>query len=349
MMRILIVSSRGKLTHSRGLAEALAGLGVEANCVCDMDFYALSEFKVLKHVPFPRLMGLIGRFRPDFTLTDVPYYTAYMAKLMGQPLLVFLHGDMWTEARWARELYPFLPKRVPFEWMSLIMARGIEKADLVLPISCWLEKQIKQHLPNHPTHVLYTGVKAEEWRPEQGATFPGLRRPAAVGVFDLGIYPKVAGLLRFMRCARKMPSVQFYFAGDGPYMSLVRQSCPPNIFLLGRLSRPDVEKLLASGDLFVHPSRLDALPTAVMEASLMEKPIVASSVGGIPEIVKDGETGYLCDLDDIDQWIERISFLLDNPSVGRRLGKKARKYVIEKFDWMKIAEDFINTVARGMD
>jgi glycosyltransferase involved in cell wall biosynthesis len=78
-----------------------------------------------------------------------------------------------------------------------------------------------------------------------------------------------------------MPEVNFYFAGDGPYFNLVKQNCPPNMLLIGRVSEPEVKKLLESGDIFVHPSGLDALPRIVKEASLMEKPIVASNVGGI--------------------------------------------------------------------
>jgi len=94
----------------------------------------------------------------------------------------------------------------------------------------------------------------------------------------------------------------------------------------------------------VHPSGLDALPRSVKEASLMEKPIIASNVGGIPEMVRDNQTGYLCNVDDVDQWIERIRFLLDNPDVGRKFGKNAREFVASTFSWRRIAEDFLKNL-----
>jgi glycosyltransferase involved in cell wall biosynthesis len=213
----------------------------------------------------------------------------------------------------------------------------LRKIDLFLPNSKWLQKQVKQQFPDHPTQVLYVGINAGKWVPSQNTPFK-VKHPAVVGVFPLVIYQKVSGLLKFTRVIRKMPDVNFYFAGDGPYFNLIKQNCPPNMFLIGRVSEPGVKKLLESGDIFVHPSELDALPRVVKEASLMEKPIVASNIGGIPEIVINNQTGYLCEIDNVDQWIGKIRFLLDNLDVARRFGKNARKFVKKTFDWRKIAE-----------
>jgi glycosyltransferase involved in cell wall biosynthesis len=138
-----------------------------------------------------------------------------------------------------------------------------------------------------------------------------------------------------------MPDVNFYFAGDGPYLNLIKNRCPQNMFLLGRLSKSEVKMLLESCDLFVHPSGLDALPRSVMEASLLQKPIVASNVGGIPEIVKNNQTGFLCQIENTEQWIKKIRYLLDNQEVALDFGRNARKFVEKTFDWKRIAEDFL--------
>jgi len=345
-MKLLIASPRDRLAESMKFAEALVTLGVKTICVNDEDYSILSEFKILKHIPFPRMLKLIKQFKPDFTFTYAPYYTAHMAKLLDQPLLVHLRGSVWTESKWNKSLYTFLPNRMLFEWKTLIMADGVKKADLILPVSNWLEKQVKHQLPEHPTHVLYRGVDPEEWHPKPNTPLFKLKHPAIISVFDFEIYPKVAGLLRFMRSIEKMPSVFFYFAGSGPYTKLIEQRCLPNVFLLGRLSKSEVQRLMASGDIFIHPSGLDALPRSVTEAALMEKPIIASNIGGIPEIVKDNETGYLCDINNPDEWIERIHFLLNNPDVAKRFGEKARRFVAENFDWKRIAEDLIRRLKK---
>ncbi len=348
-MRLLIASPRDRLAESIKFAEALDTLGVETVCVHDKDYTVVSEFKILKHIPCPRLLRLIKQFKSDFTFTYAPYYTAHMAKLLEQNLLVHLRGDLWTESKWNKSLYRFLPNRMLFEWKTMVMTHGVSKADLILPVSRWLEKQIKHHLPNHPTHVLYRGVDPKEWRPKPNMTLFKLKHPAVVSVFDFEIHPKVVGLLKFMRSIEKMPNVHFYFAGSGPYARLIEQKCLPNVFLLGRLSKSGVQALMASGDIFVHPSGLDALPRSVTEAALMEKPIIASNIGGIPEIVKDKETGYLCDVNNCDEWVERIQFLLNNSDIASRFGRKAREFVAKNFDWQKIAEDFLRRLKKSVD
>lgn len=347
-MRLLIVSTKHRLAGYIEFVEALHSLGVEAICAHDLKYCFLCESKPLHIVPIPKLLGLIKRFNPNFVMTDSVHYVSDMAKLVNRCVLFHLRGTL-NEFYWDRTMYPSLFARMYTYYMAKTVS--FKKVDLILPNSIWLQERVEQQLPNHPTQVLYVGIDSEKWVPSHNTTFNDrsidgftIKHPAVVGVFQFHKYAKVSGLLKFTRVIRKMPDVNFYFAGDGPYWNLIKQDCPSNMFLIGRLSRLEVKKLLESGDVFVHPSGLDALPRSVKEASLMEKPIIASNEGGIPEIVKNNQTGYLCENDDVDQWIEKIRFLLDNPDVSRRFGKNARKFVKETFDWRKIAESFLKTL-----
>ena len=335
-MRLLIVSEKQRLPGYIEFVEVLNSLGVEAICVNNSKYCFLCESKPFHIIPIPKLLKLIKRFNPYFVMTDSAHYIPDMAKLVNRRVLFHMRGA-WNESYWDRTMYPSLFVRMYTHYFS--KTRSIEKVDILLPNSKWLQKRVEQHLPNHPTQVLYVGINAEKWVPSHNPTF-NVKHPAVVGVFPFNKYPKVLGLLKFTRVIRKMPDVNFYFAGNGCYFNLIKQNCPSNMSLIGEVSRSGVKKLLESGDIFVHPSGLDALPRSVKEASLMEKPIIASNVGGIPEIVKNNQTGYLCNIDDVDQWIEKIRFLLDNPDVARKFGKKARKFVITTFNWRKIAESF---------
>jgi glycosyltransferase involved in cell wall biosynthesis len=335
-MRFLIVSSRERLAGYNELGEALDSLGVETICVHDLRYSSISEYKPLHIVPFPRLLKLIKQFNPDFVMADELTYAIDMAKLVNRRALFHERGS-FNEFYWNRAMYPSLSLRMYTHFMAKRSTSILRKADMILTNSKWLEKQYKRYLPDHRIHLLYVGINSEKWIPNQNAAVE-VRHPAVLGVFPLSIYPKVIGLLKFIRVIRKMPDVNFYFAGNGHYFNLIKENCPPNMFLMGRVSEIDVKKLLESCDIFVHPSAMDALPRVVKEASLMEMPIIASNVGGIPEIVKNNQTGYLCEIDDTDQWIRKIRFLLDNTDVARRFGKNARKYVENTFDWRKIAE-----------
>lgn len=338
-MRLLIVSTKQRLASYSEFVEALHSFGVEGLLVHNLKHCFLSERRPLHTIPIPKLLKLIKRFNPDFVMTDYFFYVPRMVKLVNRRVLFHMRGGVWSESDWDKAMHPSLLMRMYNHYLAKLSTRDIEKVDLVLPNSKWLQERVKQHLPNHPTQVLYVGIDVEKWVPSHNTRL-NLKHPAVVGLFKFNIYRKVVGLLKFIRVIRKMPDVNFYFAGRGPYINLVKQNCPSNMSLLGWLSRFEVQELLESGDIFILPSGVDAFPRSLKEASLMEKPIIASNVGGIPEIVKDNETGYLCNIDDADQWIRKIRFLLDNPNVARKFGKNAREFVVNTFNWRKIAESF---------
>jgi len=341
-MRLLIVSTQQRLSDYIEFAGALVSQGVEVACVQDLRYCFLSDFRPLHIVPFPKLLKLVKRFDPEFVMTDSPYYIPHMSKLVDRRVLFHMRRTL-SEPYWERATYPSFFVRMYNHYLATINVRSIKGVDLILPNSKWLQEQIKKQLPNHSTEVLYVGINPEKWVPTHNAAF-NLKHPAAIGVFPFTIYQKVLGLLKFIRVVKKMPDVNFYFVGDGPYYNLVKQNCPSNMFLIGRVPRSGVKKLLESGDVFVHPSGLDVLPRSVKEASLMEKAIIASNVGGTPEIVRNNQTGYLCNVNDVDQWIEKIRFLLDNQDIARGFGRNAREFVIRNFNWKKIAKGFLENL-----
>jgi glycosyltransferase involved in cell wall biosynthesis len=89
---------------------------------------------------------------------------------------------------------------------------------------------------------------------------------------------------------------------------------------------------------------MDMSPLTLQEAQLMEKPVIATNVGGIPELIKDGETGFLVEKGNHKQIIEKISFLLENPEIAGKMGIAGKKFIEENFSWEKIAEEFKNII-----
>jgi glycosyltransferase involved in cell wall biosynthesis len=350
-MKILIVSTTQRLSGYYSFVDALISEGAEATCVHDIDYCYLCETKPFYVIPVPKLLKVIKEYRPDFVLTDSPYYVLQMTKILGRNALFHMRGGeegSLTERAYDIALYPDIFARVYTNYLSKIIVPSMKKADFILPNSKWLQTQFKQVLPNHPNFVLYVGITPEDWS-QKGNGGLRLKQPSVVGVFQFSIYAKVVGFLKFMKVAERMPHVNFYFAGDGPYLNSAKLHSPANVIFLGKLPTTEVKKLLETGDLFVHPSGLDALPRSIKEASLMEKAVVASNIGGIPEIVQNGQTGFLCDLDDYDEWVERINFLLEHPDVARRFGKDGRKFVVEKFSWRTIAHDFLRNMNTFLD
>ena len=81
----------------------------------------------------------------------------------------------------------------------------------------------------------------------------------------------------------------------------------------------------------------------------MKKPILATNVGGISESCKNGETCFLIKKNDWNDWINKISTLLNNKEKMKEMGEKGYDYVKENFSWDKIADDFITILESNMD
>jgi glycosyltransferase involved in cell wall biosynthesis len=95
--------------------------------------------------------------------------------------------------------------------------------------------------------------------------------------------------------------------------------------------RNDVPTILCDIDLLVHTARQEPLGRVLLEASALKCPIVATSVGGTPEIVADGETGWLIPPDDSNAAAERIAWVIEHPEAMGQAGIAARRSAGQKF------------------
>lgn len=95
--------------------------------------------------------------------------------------------------------------------------------------------------------------------------------------------------------------------------------------------RTDVPALLAGCDVFCLPSRAEGMPLVVLEAMAQGKPVVASAVGGTPEVVADGETGLLVPAGDVDALAAALARLVGDPELAQRMGAAGRARVEREF------------------
>ena len=106
----------------------------------------------------------------------------------------------------------------------------------------------------------------------------------------------------------------------------------------GQKDHSEIPLWLNGCDIFCFPSYYEGLPNAVMEAMACERPVVATKVGGIPEIVDDGFTGYLVHLHDIGRLVDMIERLILDRALREKMGKRAREKIISHSSWKKNAE-----------
>ncbi|MDO8530244.1 MAG: glycosyltransferase, partial [bacterium] len=118
-----------------------------------------------------------------------------------------------------------------------------------------------------------------------------------------------------------------------------------NVIFLGE--RADVDELYPLMDIFVLPTWREGLGAAILEASAMERPVIATNVGGCPEAVDDGKTGILVPVKDQHRLLEAMVELLSDLKKAARLGKAGRQKVLKEFSEnivLKRLEDYYNNV-----
>jgi glycosyltransferase involved in cell wall biosynthesis len=141
---------------------------------------------------------------------------------------------------------------------------------------------------------------------------------------------KVKGIFTLLKAVKGIDKAMLYIAGDGELReevkNYIKENKLDNVKLLDQLSRDELFKILADALFVVLPSECyENAPLAVLEAFALGKPVIGAKIGGIPEMVIDGETGFLFNPGDHNDLREKIIFFLNNPHKVSDLGKKARK------------------------
>ena len=188
------------------------------------------------------------------------------------------------------------------------------------------------------------GLDASRWYPASGMK---LEHPCVGLLQDANWWRKTKEMLVLEEVLKKMPDVHFYWAGDGQYKEKILPVLEKytNFHYLGSLEYPDkVREFLTEIDVYALPTGMDTTPLSCREAMAMQNPVVATKVGGIPEMVYDNETGFLIDEGDHKKWIEKLSLLLNDKELSQKIGNKARQLVIEKFNWDILAKRFVEVV-----
>jgi len=133
--------------------------------------------------------------------------------------------------------------------------------------------------------------------------------------------------------------------GDGPLRGelekLVRGlGLEEQVHFLGSRDREEIPKILAITDIFVLPSLWEGLPTAVIEAMAAGCPVVATAVGGTPEVVMDRETGFLINSRDPEALAQKIALLLKDSQLRQKMGEAGMRRIEEHFTLEKMVQNY---------
>jgi N-acetyl-alpha-D-glucosaminyl L-malate synthase BshA len=214
---------------------------------------------------------------------------------------------------------------------------GLDKSDAVVCVSRWLEQQTREVFGHvGPVDVVPNFVDQTRFRPGADVAtrrqLTGDGRPLLLHTSNFRPLKRAVDTVEIL--ARLKSDAVLVLLGDGPDIPLVREAA----VRLGVLHRlrflgevPDAETVTAACDVALFPSSSESFGLAALEALACGVPVVASRVGGLPEVVAHGETGFLEALGDVDSMAARTQQLLDDAELRRRCGEAAVRRATELF------------------
>ena len=220
---------------------------------------------------------------------------------------------------------------------------GIEVSDGVTAVSEWLKDETHENFDTGKViDVIPNFVDPDRFKHNRSAICDMFGAPTEKLVVHVSNFRPVKRIMDVVRAFEKMtekgPS-RLLMIGDGPDRSRAEAYARANhlrnrVFFLGNV--PNLEELLGACDLFLLPSESESFGMAALEAMTSEVPVIATRTGGLPEVVVDGETGYLLEVGDVAGMAERGIEILADENLRQRMGMRAREIAVERFDERKI-------------
>ena len=241
----------------------------------------------------------------------------------------------------------YVPARAPFWKRSLaqLINFPITKVICVSKYGCHCATTLEL-LPSHRFQLVYNGVdltrvNADSSRAAEFRRRFNISEDRKIIVQVSWVIPEkgIADLLEVARIvSSKRPNTQFVIAGDGPYREQFTKQANEmgigdNITWAGLVKDPFGEGVYDAADVVCQLSRWEEVfGWMIAEAMAFGKPVVATRVGGIPELIDEGKTGFLVERGDVNAAAERVLSLLDNAELRKTLGCAGRKKTEEKFN-----------------
>ena len=343
-MKILIGGSSTFFFHLKEFSDTLNKLGVESKLVFDADYSdGFPSRKIRKWFQKrKKFTKLIEEFKPDAIFIDRQRHFGIDALKANIPLFVLLRGHYWSEINWNKKtMYKSLPKRIALSQWEKLGKEIFNGATAILPICKYLEKITNKFVPGKFTNVFSEGVDASKWYQVKGMN---LKHPCIGLLQRANWWGKTSEMLILKNVLEKMPNTHFYWAGDGPLRERVLSELDQydNFHWLGNLQYPDkVREYLSEIDVYTLITGMDLASLTLKEAQLMKKPVVATNVGGNQEMMIDGKTGFLVQQGNHEQLIDKLSLLLEDKELAKKMGNEGRKFIEDTFNWELVTKNFI--------
>ena len=253
------------------------------------------------------------------------------------PVITTLHGTDITLVGADRSYLP-------------ITRYGLQQSDGVTAISQFLKKATIETFDFDEIEVIPNFICADDYKRQEDSA---LKRELAPNGEKLLIHVSnfrpvkrpVDCVEIFARVRAKGLNAKLLLVGDGPESAAVRHRAKQLDVLeycvfVGK--QPKIVDYVAISDVLLLPSEQESFGLSALEAQACEVPVVASRVGGIPEVINDGESGFLSEVGNVEKMSEDVIKLLENENLRREFGKRGRELAIARYSTSMIIPQYIS-------
>ena len=307
---------------------------------------SFSAFLVLFSIGMYQLLRFIRRNQIDVINIHYPagclFYLALCRRMLGVKLITSVHGA------------DIFPDGTPGEQLSRALRLVLNSSDLIVAPSRSFQRMFSTAYPDlaGKTTFIHNGVDFAELNRQSSATKVSDTVPY---IFCISAYKEQKAIDVLLRAFKRVhevdPAVKLVIVGPGPLRNAfarlaVSLGIQSHIELHGPKDRAEVMALLQGCKVFVLPSRFETFGIVILEAMAFRKPVVATTAGGIPEIIENGKSGLLVQPDDPDALAESLIKLLMDEALQLRLGDTGYAMAHERFGSDQTAAKYESAFAK---
>lgn len=335
-------TSRG---HEVSVITTNLGKMPDREMMMGIEVIRLKPLSIILQTPVvPRIQKYMSRAEGDVVHSHSPpplssYYAAKGCESSKTPFVITYHADVEIPSRGGKviaELY-----RRTFDTYT------VRSADKIIVTSGSYHATSRTVWKYHP-EIIPNAVDAERFSPKVDGS--KIRERHGVGsdehlVLFVGRIVWHKGIEYLMEASKYVPSARFFFVGSGENLEKYKARAEAlgvqdRVIFTGRLSWKDLPKYYAACDVFVLPSisRLEAFGIVTLEAMSTGKAVVVADIPGVREVIEDGKEGLVFDVMDAEDLGKKISTLIEDEELRKRMGKEGRKKVEERFSITTVAD-----------
>lgn len=292
--------------------------------------------KIIYLAALPALSKVIRQFKPD--IVHAHYATSY-------GLLGYLSKfKPFYISVWGSDIIDF-PRKSFFH--KLLLQKILKSSDKLMCSSQYLKRQLND-LVSKEVKVIPFGVDTKLFRPTTSdKRFSGITIGIIKSLEPVYNIPLVIEALNILKNKYKIDNCKLLIVGGGSLESKLKQQVNNlglgnDVIFTGKVEQNKVVEYHNAIDIFINVSVYESLGVSVLEASACEKPVIATNVGGLCEVVEDNKTGFLIDEVTSEKLAEKILFLINHQEQRTKFGVNGRIYVTKYFEWKQSINQMVN-------